>query len=448
MLQEMPHYALVIRGATVITADPGQAPITDAVIAVQGDVLRRICAADAFDAHFTADRILDLPGRVIIPGLFNVHTHAILSMVRGVAEDLGFAPAYTPGIPHGHDVTPDEARALSRLGALEALQFGSTLINDTYVHADVTMEAMAELGLRVYSCGRIHDVDFSGVADGRWEHHGQIGDSTLGAALALADRWHGLPGGMTGVQLSAHAPDTCSDDFLKRIAQEASARGLRVNTHLAQSRTEVAQIRRRSNKTPAELLDDVGLLNDRLTAAHCLFMTDSDIARAGKAAITVAHIPKGNATGGTMAPTPRLRQAGARIALGTDNMHADMIEVMRWALAIARIQVGGVTSDWQPADALGMATLNGARAMGLEHALGSLTEGKLADFVVIDMRRVHLTPCVNPLGNIVHVGQGRDVELVVVAGRIVVEDGQSTLVDSEAIRREGQRAAQALWARC
>ena len=90
----------------------------------------------------------------------------------------------------------------------------------------------------------------------------------------------------------------------------------------------------------------------------------------------------------------------------------------------------------------------GARAMGLEHALGSLTEGKLADFVVIDMRRVHLTPCVNPLGNIVHVGQGRDVELVVVAGRIVVEDGQSTLVDSEAIRREGQRAAQALWARC
>ena len=88
MQQEMPHYALVIRGATVITADPGQAPITDAVIAVQGDVLRRICAADAFDAHFTADRILDLPGRVIIPGLFNVHTHAILSMVRGVAEDL------------------------------------------------------------------------------------------------------------------------------------------------------------------------------------------------------------------------------------------------------------------------------------------------------------------------------------------------------------------------
>lgn len=448
MQQAIPHYTLVIRGATVITGDPLRPLIEKALIAIDGDNLREVRAVSEPDAAYTADRIIDLPDRVIIPGLMNVHTHAILTMVRGVAEDLGFAPAYTPGIPHGHDVTPDEARALSRLGALEALQFGSTLINDTYVHADVTMQAMAELGLRVYSCGRIHDVDFSGVADGRWEHHAAIGDRTLGEALALADRWHDKPGSLTGVQLSAHAPDTCSDDFLRRIAQAANERGLRVNTHLAQSRTEVDQIRRRSGKTPAELLEDVGLLNDRLTAAHCLFMTESDIARAGKAGINVAHIPKGNATGGTMAPTPALRKAGARIALGTDNMHADMIEVMRWALAIARIQVGGVTQDWQPANALGMATRNGARAMGLEHALGSLEKGKLADLVAIDMRRIHLTPCVNPLGNIVHVGQGRDVELVVVAGRVVVEGGLSTLVDSEQIRWEGQRAAQALWSRC
>lgn len=448
MQKALPHYSLVIRGATVITGDPLRPLIEKGLIAIDGDTLHEVRAAGDVDAAYTADRIIDLPDRVIIPGLMNVHTHAILTMVRGVAEDLGFAPAYTPGIPHGYDVTPDEARALSRLGALEALQFGSTLINDTYVHADVTMQAMAELGLRVYSCGRIHDVDFSGVADGRWEHHASIGDRTLAEALALADRWHGKPGTLTGVQLSAHAPDTCSDHFLKRIAQAASERGLRVNTHLAQSRTEVDQIRRRSGKTPAELLEDVGLLNDRLIAAHCLFMTESDIARAGKAGIHVAHIPKGNATGGTMAPTPSLRQAGARIALGTDNMHADMIEVMRWALAIARIQVGGVTQDWQPADALGMATRNGARAMGLEHALGSLEKGKLADLVAIDMRRLHLTPCVNPLGNIVHVGQGRDVELVVVAGRVVVEGGLSTVVDSEQIRWEGQRAAQALWSRC
>ena len=148
-----------------------------------------------------------------------------------------------------------------------------------------------------------------------------------------------------------------------------------------------------------------------------------------------------------MAPTPQLRAAGAHLALGTDNMHADMVEVMRWALAIGRIQVGAVDSDWQPTDALQMATINGARAMGLEEKIGSLVVGKQADLVVFDFRRAHLTPAVNPLGNIVHVGQGRDVELVLVDGVVVVEGGTASLVDAEKIRHEAKQAAQALWAR-
>jgi 5-methylthioadenosine/S-adenosylhomocysteine deaminase len=446
-MQDALKLDLLIKHPTIITGDHLQPVLEDGAIGIVHSKIEFICKVADLPENIQATRTLSLKDRVIIPGLINVHTHAILSMVRGVAEDLGFAPAYTPGIPHGHDVTPDEARALARLGALEAMQFGSTLINDSYVHAEHTMQAMAELGLRVYSCGRIHDVDFSGVADSRWEHYDEIGDKTLSEALELAQRWKGKFNGRTGVQLAAHAPDTCSDRFLRRIAQAASYYDLRVTTHLAQSKTEVAQIRRRSNKTPAELLEDVGLLNDHLTAAHCLYMTDSDIDRAGRAGITVAHIPKGNATGGTMAPTPRMRAAGAHIALGTDNMHGDMVEVMRWALAIGRIQLGHVAPDWQPADALQMATMNGARAMGLEAKIGSLEPGKQADLVVFDFRRAHLTPNVNPLGNIVHVGQGRDVEIVIVDGEIVVEDGTSTRVDAQEIRYEAQRAAQALWAR-
>jgi 5-methylthioadenosine/S-adenosylhomocysteine deaminase len=156
-----------------------------------------------------ARRVLHLEGRVITPGLVNIHTHAILTMVRGVAEDLGFAPAYTPGIPQGHMVTPDEAYAISRLGALEALLFGSKLINDTFVHADIITPAMAEVGLRVWSCGRIRDVDFSGVSTGKWEHKDKIGDETLGAALDLAARYHGKSNSLrrrTGLNVVAHRP--------------------------------------------------------------------------------------------------------------------------------------------------------------------------------------------------------------------------------------------------
>jgi 5-methylthioadenosine/S-adenosylhomocysteine deaminase len=440
-------YDLLITGATVLTADPAQPVLRDAAVAISGNRLAFVGRAADLPAGAMAHETRRLDGRVIAPGYVNVHTHAILSMVRGVAEDLGFAPAYTPGIPHGHDVRPDEAIALARLGAMEAMLFGSTLINDSYVHADLTLGAMAELGLRVYACGRLHDVDFSGVADGRWEHHTPIGERTLDDALRLADRWHGTPDGRTGVQLAVHAPDTCSDAFLELIARAAHERDLGVTTHLAQSRTEVAQVLRRSGKTPAQLLDSVGLLDSRLVAAHCLFLDPADIARVGRAGITVAHIPKGNATGGTMAPTPALRAAGARIALGTDNMHADMTEVMRWALAIARIQLGEVASDWQPADALAMATCNGAAAMGLGDQLGRLAKGWLADLVVFDFRRAHLTPHPNPLGTLVHTGMGRDVEMVIVDGRIVVDDGLPTLCDAQQVIEAGNQAAKQLWAR-
>lgn len=438
-------YDLVLRGATVLTADPAHPSIEDAVIGIRHDRIALLGRATDAPPKVVATRAIALPGRVVTPGFVNTHTHTILTMARGMAEDMGFAPAYTRGVPRGSDVGPDEARALARLGALEAMLFGSTLINDSYVHADVTAEPMADLGLRVYLCGRIHDVDFRTVADGRWDHDPRIGEETLAAGLSLAERWRGKASGRIGVQLSPHAADTCSDDLLRRVAEASRAAGLRVNIHLAQSRIELERVRARSGVSPVELLDETGLLNERLIAAHCVFLSEGDIMRAGRAGITVAHVPKGNATGGMMAPTPKLRRAGARLALGTDNMHADMVEVMRWALAVARVQEGGVTDDWQPHHALHMATAEGARAMGLAAEIGTLAVGKKADLVVLDFRRPHLTPCMNPLGNLVHTAQGGDVEMVVVDGRIVVEGGRATLVDEEEIRREAAIVVSRLW---
>lgn len=438
---------LLITGLTVLTVDADMRTIPDAALLITDGRFAWVGARADLPAGTAAKRTLSLPGHVACPGLVNVHTHAILTMVRGVAEDLGFAPAYTPGIPHGHEVTPDEAVALARLGATEALLFGSTLINDTYVHADLTLPAMADLGGRVYNCGRIHDADFSLVGDGVWEHRTEIGNATLGAAQALAELWHGRYDGRAGVQLSAHAPDTCSDAFLREIAAAAAALNLRVNTHLAQSKTEVAQVQRRSGCTPAQLLENVGLLNDRLIAAHCIHMDEADIARCGRAGIHVAHVPKGNATGGTIAPTTALRRAGAHITLGSDNMHADLVEVMRWAVAMGRVQQGKVDDFWQPADVLRMATIEGARAMGLADRIGSVEVGKEADLVVLDFRRPHLVPCENPLGNLVHVAQGRDVAHVFVAGRQVVADGRPVFADVDTIMAEAARASRALWRR-
>jgi len=443
----MNQFDLLLTGATVLTADPSNPQIDNAEIGLTGGRIVHLTRHDGAAPPRPAKRTLDLSGHVVTPGFVNIHTHANLSMVRGVAEDLGFAPSYTPGIPQGQMVRPDEAYAIARLGALEAMLFGSTLINDTFVHADIVTPAMAELGLRVFSCGRIYDADLAGIPAGRWEHRDEIGEHTLNAALELAERYHGRTCSRIGVQLAAHAPDTCSTPFLRRIYEAADRHGLRITTHLSQSKLEVARILDRDGMSPPELLDEVGLLTDTLIAAHCIHVSEDDIARIGRAGVNVAHIPKGNATGGTMAPTSRLRTAGARLTLGTDNMHADMVEVMRWALCIGRLQEGAATSDWQPETVFQMATMSGARAMGLEDEIGSIEIGKRADLVAFDFRRPHLTPSINPLGNIVHVAHGRDVAHVIVDGEIVVEAGRPTRVDADAIRREAQSAIAALWAR-
>ncbi len=436
---------LLIHGATILTGDPARPRVDGGYVHVVGDRIAAIGAGEP-PSSIGATRI-DASGQVVIPGLVNIHTHAILTMVRGVAEDMGFAPAYTPGVPHGHEVTPEEAVALARLGALEAMLFGSTLINDTYVHQHLTMPAMGALGLRVWGSGRIHDVDFSTVHLNRWEHRAAIGDDTLGQAIDLHARFHGAMDGRLGVQLAAHAPDTCSRALLVRVREARDRLGLRVQSHLSQSKIEVARVRERDGMTPPQLYADVGLLDDRLLAAHCIHVDEADIARIGRAGVHVAHIAKGNQTGGTIAPTTALRRHGARLALGTDNMHADMVEVMRWALCSGRVQEGGVTDEWQPSTVFAMATMGGARAMGLEDEIGSLEVGKKADMAILDYRRPHLVPVIDPLGTLVHTSQGRDVDRVIVDGRVVVEGGRALFADEAAIMRDAQRAAEALWAR-
>ncbi|WP_200863379.1 amidohydrolase family protein [Lutibaculum baratangense] len=438
---------LLIVGATLVTGTRGDEIIHDGHLAIEGNRIVSIGRREDIPDGTDAARMLEIPGRLVTAGYVNVHTHAVLSLMRGIAVDMGFAPAYTRGVPHGHDVNEDEAVALARLGALEALSFGSTTMVDSWVHAHATLPAMAELGLRVWSCTRFHDVDFTRVHEGVWVHDPRIGDACIASTIDLLKAHHGGAGGRTNVMLAPHAPDTCSEELLRKVAHLSAETGLNVWTHLSQSRIENDLILKRSGCTPTQLLKRAGLLNDKLIAAHCIFLSEEDIPLIADSGMTVAHVPKGNATGGAMAPTPSLREAGARIALATDNLTQDMTEVMRWALAVARLQTGKVSTEWQPEDVYEMATAAGARALGQEGRIGALAVDALADLVVFDMRKPHLTPLLDPLGTLVHDGCGRDVEHVFVDGRQVVGGGEALLVNAAAIRAEAQAAAEAIWER-
>ena len=247
--------------------------------------------------------------------------------------------------------------------------------------------------------------------------------------------------------LAPHAPDTCSPDLLRQVREMRDATKLRVNTHVSQSRVEVDFIRERDGMSPPELLEEVGLLDATLIGAHCIHLSDQDIARLGRAGVTLAHIAKGNQTHGTTAPTHALCRAGMNLALSTDNMHADMVELMRWALATGRLQEGKITEDWQPATVFEAATIGGARALGLDTEIGSIEVGKRADLVLFDFRRPHLRPLTNVLGTLVHTGQGRDVETVIVGGEVVVTGGEPVRVNKMAVLEAAETAAAALWER-
>ena len=444
-----PRFDLLIRNATLLTAEPDAPLLREASLGVTAGRIAWVgegVPQGAPEGGPAATQELDLGGRVITPGFVNVHTHSALSMVRGVAADLGFAPSYTRGIPNALDLSPEEAIAMTRLGVLEALLAGSTLVGEHFVHVDACVPEIAALGLRVHASLRLHDVDFRAIADsGRWEFDAALGEDLLERNLALHAAWHGKHEGRVAVQFAAHAADTCSEPYLRRVAEAAQAKGAVVNTHLAQSRVEVDRVLARTGRTPAQVFDAAGLLDDKLLCGHCIYVDDADIERMAKAGAHVVHIPKCNAASGRLAPTHKMKSAGLNMTLATDTQHGDMVELMRWALATARVQVGGVDADWQPQHVFAMATLNGARALGLGEELGSLKVGKKADFVVFDFRRPHLAPAVNPLGNLVHTGQGRDVEMVFVEGQCIVRDGRPLLVDMDEVLAEARRAAANLW---
>lgn len=436
---------LLVGGDLVLTLDEQGHVLRDGALAVRDGRIVDIGPAAVLEARWSATTRLDGKGRLVMPGLVNVHNHTPLMITRGMIEDIGFAPMYTPGIPQGHWLDADDAYALSSLGMYELLRAGCTTVVDYYRYPSSCARAAAELGLRAVIAGRVHDADPAALAVGRYEHRTEIGQASLRENAELIERWNGHDGGRIRCDWAPHAPDTCSDDLLREVGRLAEAHGGNLHTHLAQLPIEVEAVQARSGMTPARLLDKLGLLNERLIAAHCIHMERADIELCGKAGITVAHAPIGNAKGGRIAPIVELRDAGARIALCTDTFSGDLIEAMRWSIAMQRIDRQGNVLDARTV--LDWGTREGAAALGMGKEIGSLEIGKHADIVMLDNRSPSLAPLIDGYGVLVHSASGRDVDTVIVGGRIVLAGGQPVNVDGAEIVTRAQWVADRLWQR-
>lgn len=439
----LPCDLLVVARAAFLL-DAAQQIVDDVAVAVHDGRILAVGPRVAIEAAHRPVRRIGSDRHLLVPGLVNAHNHTPLMIVRGMIEDLSFAPAYTPGVPQGDALSDEEAFALARLGLYELLRFGSTTVADFYRHPDALARAAEEIGLRAFVGGRIMDADNAALARREWRSDPARRRATLREATDFIEAWRGRSPLITPV-LGPHAPDTCSRELLREVADLAARDGLLLHSHLHQSAMEVAVVEARDGMRPVELFAEVGLLGPRLIAGHCIHMNDADIARFGAAGAHVAHVPVGNAAHGSVAPITALAAAGAGITLATDTKSGDMFEAMRMAIAATRIRGEGFTTTAR--DVLRWATSGGAAALGLAGEIGVIAPGARADLVLLDGRMPNLAPLIDGSGLLVHSAHGGTVDAVIVDGRVVLEKGRSTLVDGDEVIDTAEAVARRLWQR-
>jgi 5-methylthioadenosine/S-adenosylhomocysteine deaminase len=440
----------VIHDATIVTADAAGTIHSGAALAVEGGRIAALGASAEVLARYPGAERVDGRGRAVFPGFANSHTHLSRVLARGIYEDL--SPPHTPPFTGGLAPLPlprlgdDEERVMARLGALEAIRSGTTLVLEEGARLEVYAGALADTGLRLLLCERAWDRARASIGQpGPFEADPALAEAGLGRIADLHARWHGRGDGRVRVGVAAWAPDLCSPDLLGRVRGLQDKLDAVATIHLNQVWGEVAAVREQRGVPPTEYLARCGFLSPRLVAAHCRCMTADEEGRLGAAGVAVAFNSAIAARRGLSPRVAELERAGCLIALGSDNMAEDMVEVTRTALFMERVR----RQDGRrptPEEALGWATRNGYRALGVPDG-GWLAPGNRADLILVDLRRAHLTPALRPVSCFVHQGQPADVEAVMVDGRWLMREGRVLTLDEPALVAEADRIARAAWGR-
>ncbi|MDR2999035.1 MAG: amidohydrolase family protein [Microbacterium sp.] len=428
-----------------MTVDPDRSVIRDGAVVIEGARIIAVGKAADVEPRYPGAERIDAKGQLLLPGFINLHVHCAINVTRGIGDDMGGAPIYRRDIPQGVMMSAEDTRIMSKLGATQAMALGSTTIVENYIHSRANVEALAEVGIRAVVSERVHDADLFSVRYGSYTYDEERGRRLLAENEELIREWHGYDGGRITCQVGPHGPDTASPDLLRRARALADETGVGIFMHVGQSAGELAQVRQMTGRSSVQHLADLGVLGQDLIAGHCAFLDDRDAELLAESRTTVCHLPTVNAKSGWMAPIPELRHLGARVGLGTDNMVHDMIETMRFAVCINRANEG-TAENIKAMDALEMATIVGARALGREADLGSIEEGKLADLLLIDLDRINLAPVLDPIASLVYAGQAADIHSVMIGGKFTVRDRRVLTLDPAEVVSEAQDRAERLWA--
>ncbi|MFZ1642381.1 MAG: TRZ/ATZ family hydrolase [Candidatus Contendobacter sp.] len=390
-----------------------------------------ILPQDQAATRFSAEITLNLDRHVLMPGLINAHTHASMSLLRGIADDLPLMDWLRDHIWPAETrwVDPEFVRDGSRLAIAEMLRGGVTCFNDMYFFPEVTAAVARDCGMR--ACVGLIALDFPTA-------YARNLDEYLNQGLALHETLQAEP--LLHTAFAPHAPYTVSAPALERIGRLAADLAIPVHIHIHETAAEVAQFQAGHGCRPLERLEQLGLLSPRLLAVHMTQLEPTEIERLARAGAHVAHCPESNlklASG--FCPTALLDAAGVNVALGTDgaasNNDLDLFGELRTAALLGK-GVAGDARVLPAARVLRMATLNGARALGLGGEIGSLEPGKAADLIAVDLGQPETEPVYHPISQLVYATGRHQVTDVWVAGQHLLADRRLTTLDlDETVRR-------------
>jgi 5-methylthioadenosine/S-adenosylhomocysteine deaminase len=416
----------LIRNATVVTMDDSGSVLPRADLLIEGSEIAGLWPSDERPPGAAAECSLEAEGMVAVPGMVNAHTHCAMTLLRGYADDIPLMPWLQEHIwPFEMKLETEDVYWGTLLGIAEMIRGGVTCFNDMYHYFEATAQAVLDSGIRANVSGVL--LAFLPGAEQRLEH-----------AIEFAQAWRGRGDGRLVTMLGPHAPYTCPNHLLERVIEGAEEAGVGIHIHVAETEDEVKQSLREFGQTPVARLEDIGLLDARpVLAAHCVHLTQEDVATLVERSVGISHNPGSNmklASG--VAPIPQLLAAGATVGIGTDgaasNNNLDMFEEARLAALLHKVH-GGDPTLVNARQALEMATLGGAKALGIDMLVGRLRPGLKADLALVDFHQPHLFPPHDTISHLVYAARAGDVRTVFVNGQPLMLDRKLQTLDEEEI---------------
>ncbi len=422
-------YDIVVHNGTVLTVNAAFDILKSGIVCIADGTLKRVEERTADEPLPAARHVIDAQGGIIMPGLVNTHTHAAMTLFRGMADDLPLITWLNDYIfkAEAQWLNPESVYTGTLLSCAEMLLSGTTTFCDGYFFEDAVAHAVKESGMRAILAQGIVDFPAPGVADPK---------KNVAEAAQFIETWQGKNSLVTP-GLFCHSPYTCSEETLKKARKVADEAHSLFQIHAAETQNEVKEINQKHGTSPVQYLDRIGVLNARTLLVHAIWVNEADFACMAKRGVGVSVATESEmklASG--VAPIPEFLKRGIAVGIGTDgaasNNNLDMFQEMDTAAKLHKVK----RLDPTVLDArqvLALATKSGAEAIGLGEQIGSLEEGKKADLIIIDTHKPHLTPLYDPVSHLVYSASGSDVRDVIIEGRLVVRDRALLTINVEAV---------------